>query len=127
LPKALFELDGSRFSTLEGFYEEVSRVIVPGQTWGHNLDAFDELLSGRFGTPESGFRLVWRNHILSREALGHAETVRQLALRIERSHPTNRAKLATELAAARNDTGPTVFDWLVEILGRHHDIELELS
>jgi len=65
-----YEIDGRNFSTLDGFYDEVSRVLVPGATWGRNLDAFDDVLYGGFGTPEDGFVVIWKNHDLSREALG---------------------------------------------------------
>jgi hypothetical protein len=30
--KATFEIDGARFSTLEEFYDEISRVLIPGPT-----------------------------------------------------------------------------------------------
>lgn len=51
LPKMMYEIDGARFTTLEGFYDEVSRVLIPGASWGHNLDAFNDILRGGFGTP----------------------------------------------------------------------------
>jgi len=51
----VYEIDGQRFSTLEDFYTEVSRVVIPGADWGHNLDAFNDILRGGFGTPEGGF------------------------------------------------------------------------
>lgn len=124
--KKVFEIDGRRFTTLEGFCDEVSRVLIPGHDWGHNLDAFNDILRGGFGTPEEGFRLVWRNHELSREKLNHAETARQLALRLQQCHPTNRARVAEELAAAENRKGPTVVDWLLDIIKGHDDIELVL-
>ena len=31
--KMVYEIDGSRFATLEGFYEEISRVLIPGAEW----------------------------------------------------------------------------------------------
>jgi RNAse (barnase) inhibitor barstar len=63
-------LDGRRFATLEEFYEEISRVLIPGAAWGRNLDAFNDILRGGFGTPDDGFRLRWKNASLSREKLG---------------------------------------------------------
>lgn len=42
-PKKVYEIDGAAFSTLEEFYSEVSRKIVPGADWGHNLDAFNDI------------------------------------------------------------------------------------
>ena len=73
-----FEIDGDLFSTLEQFYDEISRVLVPGAEWGRNLDAFNDILRGGFGTPDGRFKLVWMNASASREALGYPETVRQL-------------------------------------------------
>ena len=35
-----FIIDGAAFSTLEGFYDEISRILIPGAVWGYNLDAF---------------------------------------------------------------------------------------
>jgi RNAse (barnase) inhibitor barstar len=46
-----YEIDGSRFSTLEDFFEEISSVLIPGYSWGHNLEAFNDILRGGFGTP----------------------------------------------------------------------------
>jgi RNAse (barnase) inhibitor barstar len=65
-----FEIDGANFSTLDEFYEEISRVLVPGVYWGRNLDAFNDILRGGFGTPSGGFTLRWKNHELSRARLG---------------------------------------------------------
>ena len=65
---AIYEIDSDRFSTLEGFFGEVSRVLIPEATWGHNLDAFNDILRGGFGTPEDGFTIRWKNHALSRDA-----------------------------------------------------------
>jgi RNAse (barnase) inhibitor barstar len=69
-PKPVYEIDGSQFSTLEGFYDKVSQVLIPGANWGRNLDAFNDILRGGFGTPEGGFVLRWKNSKLSRERLG---------------------------------------------------------
>ena len=65
-----YEIDGRDFSTLDGFYDEISRVLIPGVFWGRNLDAFDDVLYGGFGTPDEGFALIWKNHELSRDVLG---------------------------------------------------------
>ncbi len=72
----VYEIDGSNFRTLEQFYDEVERVIVGEQSWGRNLDAFNDILSGGFGTPAEGFHIRWINSDLSRRYLGHDETVR---------------------------------------------------
>jgi len=69
-PQKSYEIDGSRFSTLEGFFDEVSDVLIPGMWWGRNLDAFNDILRGGFGTPEGGFVLRWKRSTLSRQRLG---------------------------------------------------------
>ena len=51
-----YVLDGFRITTLETFYEEISRVLIPGRQWGRNLDAFNDILRGCFGTPDEGDR-----------------------------------------------------------------------
>ena len=63
-------INGDRFSDLEGFYEEVSEHLIPGAEWGRNLDAFNDILRGGFGTPESGFHLLWLNSQKSQQELG---------------------------------------------------------
>lgn len=133
--KKLYTLDGSRFSTLEEFYDEVGRVLAPEITWGRNLDAFNDLLRGEFGTPDNGFILRWKGADLSRNTLGYLETVRQLRIRLENCHPANRGEILTQIRAAEKSNGPTVFDWLVAIIRRHEKsgeepasgVELELT
>jgi RNAse (barnase) inhibitor barstar len=115
----VYEIDGENFSTLEEFYDEVSRVLVPGTSWGRNLDAFDDILHGGFGTPEDGFTFRWTNHDLSRQRLGYPATERQLELRLERCHPENRDHVRDDFVQARAHSGLTVFDWLVEIIDGH--------
>jgi RNAse (barnase) inhibitor barstar len=115
----VYEIDGQRFRTLEEFFDEISAVLIPGSEWGRNLDAFNDILRGGFGTPGGGFTIRWRNHALSQERLGYNETVRQLEARLQRCHPSGRQAVAAELAAARAGRGPTVFDWLVQIVREH--------
>jgi RNAse (barnase) inhibitor barstar len=114
-----YEIDGEDFSTLEEFYDEISRVLIPGAAWGRNLDAFDDILRGGFGTPDEGFVLRWKNHEVSRQRLAYPETVRQLENRLERCHPTNRESVRGKLDLARAGQGPTVFDWLLDTLAVH--------
>ncbi len=53
-----YEIDGSEFSTLEGFAEHFSARVLDGDAWRGNPDAFNDILRGGFGTPEAGFCLV---------------------------------------------------------------------
>jgi len=114
-----YEIDGSRFSTLEECFDEISRVIVPGQRWGHNLDVLNDILRGGFVTPPNGFTIDWKNHALSKERLGYGETIRQLEKRLQKCHPESQGHVAADLASARAHRGATVFDWLVDLIRIH--------
>ncbi len=119
MTKPTYEIDGAAFWTLEEFFAEIGRKLIPGAEWGHNLDAFNDILRGGFGTPEGGFILHWRNAQLSRERLGHAEAVRHLRKALRRNWWRGREELKRALRCAQNGTGPTVFDWIVEIIRTH--------
>jgi len=120
-------LDGERFDTLEEFYTEVGRVFVGGKSWGENLNALNDLLQGGFGPIPDEFQLVWRHAERSRERLGYTETVRQLTSQLRDCHPTALIKTAWALRAALRGQGPTVFDWLVTLIGEHPNVELFLE
>jgi RNAse (barnase) inhibitor barstar len=115
----VFTIDGAKFHTLEEFYDEVSAVLIPGAEWGRNLDAFNDILRGGFGTPDSGFIVCWRNVALSRQRLGYAETIRQLHKRRLRCDPSNGKAVQQTITEAESHRGETVFDWLVEIIRAH--------
>lgn len=115
----VLEIDGARFDDLQGFYDEVSRQLIPGAEWGHNLDAFNDILRGGFGTPDHGFVLLWTRSERSRVALGYEETVRWLELKVQRCHIDNVPLVRAELDAARQGLGPTLFEILVEIIQIH--------
>jgi RNAse (barnase) inhibitor barstar len=115
-------IDGNDFSTLPEFFEVVGRILIPGVEWGHNLDAFNDILGGGFGTPDEGFGIVWKNSKRSQIKLGYEETVRVLLQRLAHCHPANRKNVTQQIEDARNRTGSTVFDWLVEIF-RDHGIQ----
>lgn len=112
-------LDGSRITSLETFYDEVSRVLVPGAEWGRNLDALDDILWGCFGTPEWPYIIRWCGSGLSAQHLGYAETVRYLERKLSRCHPSNRERVTIELERARRGEGATIFDRLIEVIESH--------
>lgn len=118
-PKPTFTLDGSRISSLDDFFDEVSRVLIPGAPWGRNLDAFNDVLSGGFGTPPGGFVLRWTHAAHSIRHLGHPETTRYLERLLQTCHPSNRPAITRRLDDARHGKGPTLFDELVTILSAH--------
>lgn len=123
-------IDGKNFNSLDGFFREISDKLIPGVKWGHNLDAFNDILRGGFGLPEYGFVLVWQNSAESRERLGYAETIKQLETTKRLPHPArlgHTQEIDKAIDRARRGDGPTVFDWIVEIINGHEIIDLRLK
>ncbi|HEY5362909.1 MAG TPA: barstar family protein [Aestuariivirga sp.] len=117
--KQIFIIDGNTIENLDGFYEEISSKLPLDGRWGRNLDAFDDILGGGFGTPDGGFIVQWINSEKSREKLGHTETVRVLERRLQTCHPSNMEAVKRAMAVAKEGNGPTIFDDLVEIIRNH--------
>lgn len=117
--KPVYEIDGSRIHNLGDFWDEVSRSLIPGADWGRNLNAFNDILRGGFGTPVDGFVLRWLNSEASRTALGYPETVRDLERALMTCHPESRAVVQEELAKARRGEGQTLFEAIVDIIRIH--------
>jgi len=105
--KKIVRIDGLRFDTLEEFFDHFTEKALDSSSWGKNLDAFNDVLRGGFGTPEDGFVIEWQNHERSKECLGFDETIRQLQLRLLRCHPSNVAHVTEQLMAARRREGST--------------------
>jgi len=117
--KTVVTVDGANFSTLEGFFNEFERQALKGKVWGHNLDAFNDVLRGGMGTPQGGFVWFWRHHALSRHRLGYAETTRQLRRMLATGDPHNEMDTRRDIAAADAHRGSTVYDWLLDIIRAH--------
>ena len=114
-----FEIDGNEFDTLEGFYDAIGKVLIPGQSWGRNFDALDELLDGTFGTPIGGFVLIWKNSEISKARFGFAETSRILRNKQNNSCPENHELIRKQIDDALNGKGKTIFEELVELIEEH--------
>ena len=73
--KPIRTFDGSRFTDIEGFYDEVERVLLDKDSaavWGRNLDAFNDILRGGWGTPAENWTFRWIRADLSERNLGKA-------------------------------------------------------
>ena len=127
-PQAEYVIPGERVTSLESFYTLVGEAVNgPGGYFGGNLDAFVDCLRGGFGTPDEGFVIRWQHSEASKKALGYPETVRQLELRLTQCQPDNIPFVSEDLERARRGQGPTVFDWLVEIICEVEGVELKLE
>jgi RNAse (barnase) inhibitor barstar len=127
VPKKEFIVDGGKFNTLTEAANVFSGSLGFTDSWKGNLDAFNDMLSGGFGTPDEGFVLIWHRSDLSRERLGFKETLRWLEERVKSCHPSNAQNCKQRIAAATENKGETLFDKLVEIIRGHKDIELRLE
>jgi RNAse (barnase) inhibitor barstar len=111
-------IDGDRLDDLDDFAREFS-ALLEDHTWHGNLDAFNDILRGGFGTPEGGFVLRWLNSARSRQALGWEATSTWYEQTLTTCHPSNQEDLKTRLASARREEGTTLFDWIVDIIQNH--------
>ena len=70
----IFILDGNNFNDINGFYEEIDKLLTKDLSWktGHNLDAFNDLLRGGFNVFELGepITIRWINYNKSKKDLG---------------------------------------------------------
>ena len=120
MAKTTYSIDGENFSTLDEFFDEFKSVLTPDYWWGKNLDAFNDVLVGGFGTPGEDYVLIWKNSKLSKERLGYGETLKELESMLRKCHPTARSIIAEELRLAKAQTGPTVFDWIVDAIRKQN-------
>jgi hypothetical protein len=51
MDETVIYINGNNFSGMEGFYDEIDRVLTKDLDWktGHNLNALNDLLRGGFG------------------------------------------------------------------------------
>lgn len=45
-PRPICEIDGANFASLDEFYDEISKKLIPNTEWGPNLNAFNDILRG---------------------------------------------------------------------------------
>ncbi len=117
--KPVIEIDGRSFDSLEGFFDIFGAVVLGGNRFGRNFDAFNDILRGGFGSPEGGFILRWKNAERSRVRLGYAETARYLERKLATCHASHREDVRQELCRARSGEGETLFDVICDILRDH--------
>ncbi len=110
-------IDGTRFSTINGFYDEMERLLTKDLSWrtGHNMDAFHDLLRGGFGVHDvgEGIEFYWVHSEKSRRDLGYEATILYWEDILGKCHPTNRELVKAKIEDAKNHKGNTLFDIIV--------------
>jgi RNAse (barnase) inhibitor barstar len=117
----IVEIDGRNFRTLDEFFEVVGEKLVPGEQWGKNLDAFNDVLGWPLTRDREPYVLVWRRSNLSRKRLNHLEVERHWEAVVQAGGRKAGALQAKRIAEAARCEGPTAFDILVEIIQKHPD------
>lgn len=120
---------GDNFSDLEGFYNEIDRVLTKDLDWqtGHNLDALNDLLSGGFGVYEyeEPIRLIWRNIGKSKTDLGIVATQKWYEKKIAEQNIANQQFFKDRLKELNENNGQTLFDVILEIISQHEHIDFQ--
>ena len=114
-----YTIDGAAFDTLDGFLEAVDTTLAPKARWTRDLDGLNKVLRTDPDADHQGMTLVWQNSEKSRGDLGYAETLRVLEKRLPLCDAVSAQFVKSDIANARDHVGPTVFDWVVEVIERH--------
>ena len=128
-------IDGNNFSDLEGFYDEMEKLLTKDLTWkpGRNLDAFNDLLRGGFGVHEYGEKLhiTWIHFSKSRKDFGYEETEKYYEKMLKKCHPSNISRVEKKLEEVRRHEGQTLLDIIIRIItdsgDSGHWCELEIE
>jgi RNAse (barnase) inhibitor barstar len=104
------QIDGRDFRTIDEFYEVVGAALIPGEEWGKNLDAFNDILCWPLARDKEPYVLVWKRSNLSRRRLNHGELQR---------HFEQRGAHRRLIERAERCQGPSAFEVLVEIIEDH--------
>jgi hypothetical protein len=113
-----YTLYGRSFQGLAGFFDAVSFALGT-KGWRRNLDAFNDILRGGFGTPDEGFVLRWANADVSAMRLGWEETILFIERKLTTCYPDNVPDVRKDLEMARCHEGQTFFEVIVQIVREH--------
>jgi len=128
--RKMIVIHGGHFSSLGGFYEEVSKVLMKDTDWNvGTLDGFDDILYGGFGVFENHeeIEILWKESEKSKQELGFSATREFYENKIKQGKPFNIKLIQEKLDDLISGKGPTLFDILVEIIESHTNINLTLS
>ncbi|MET3035758.1 ribonuclease inhibitor [Chryseobacterium sp. NRRL B-14859] len=128
--RKMIVIHGGHFSSLEGFYEEVSNVLMKDTDWKvGTLDGFDDILYGGFGVVENHeeIEILWKESEKSKEDLGFTLTKEFYENKIKQGKPFNTELIQQKLSELIEGKGQTLFEILVEIIESHKNITLTLD
>jgi len=115
-------INGSHFSTLEGFYDEVSYLFMKDGEWKiGTLDGFNDVLYGFQG------EMIWKDAQKSKEDLGFDVTKEFYENKIRQGKPFNTKLIQQKLDDLAEGNGQTLFEILIEIIQSHKNIQLILD
>lgn len=123
-------IHGDLFSSLEGFYEEVSKVLMKDTDWKvGTLDGFDDILYGGFGVFENKeeIEIIWKDSQRSKEDLGLKATQKFYENKIRQGKPFNIELIQQKLDDLNEGKGQILFEILIEIIESHPNITLTLD
>jgi len=120
--KKMTVINGSHFSDLEGFYDEVSQLFLKDEDWKvGTLDGFDDILYG----VESD--ITWKDSEKSKEDLGFDLTKEFYENKLRIGKPFNVELIQQKLDDLVAGKGQTLFEILIEIIESHQNINLILK
>ncbi|QIY89568.1 ribonuclease inhibitor [Chryseobacterium gallinarum] len=128
--RKMIVIHGGHFSSLEGFYEEISKVLMKDTDWKvGTLDGFNDILYGGFGIFESHeeIEILWEESEKSRKDLGLIATKEFYENKIRKGKPFNIELVRQKLKDLTEGKGQTLFEILVEIIESHRNIILKLD
>lgn len=115
-------INGSHFCTLQGFYDEVSRLFMKDKDWKiGTLDGFNDVLYGFQG------EIIWKNSQKSKKDLAFDSTKEFYQNKIVVGKPFNVQLIQQKLDELIDGNGQTLFEILVEIIQSHKNITLILD
>jgi hypothetical protein len=123
-------ITGGHFSTLSGFYDEVSSILMKDADWKvGTLDGFNDILYGGFGVFEhkDEVELTWKDAEKSKDELGFEATREFYENKIRQGKPFNTELIQQKLDELMAGNGQTLFDILIEIIELHKNITLILE
>nr|WP_262920659.1 ribonuclease inhibitor [Chryseobacterium timonianum] len=128
--RKMIVIHGGHFSSLDGFYEEVSKVLMKDTDWKvGTLDGFDDILYGGFGAFENKdkIEIIWKESQKSKDELGLKATQEFYENKIKQGKPFNIELIQQKLDDLNAGKGQTLFEILVEIIKSHTNITLTLD